>query len=88
MPITLIIGIIILILIFSWAIANQKNNWVFFLAIVGFWTGIVLYTNGCAKMARTEGAKALLKGDLEPHYIYEDSVCIDTIFKEKEYEQN
>ncbi len=82
MPITFIIGLVVLILIFSFAL-DVKKTWLFFLLFAVFWTGLFLYTYGCLETGRIAGAKALLKGDLEPHYIYEDSVCIDTIFKEK-----
>lgn len=87
MPITFIIGFVILILIFSFAFIDKKN-WVFFLLIAAFWTGMFLYTDGCVEIGRTAGAKGLLKGDLEPHYIYEDSICIDTIIKEKKHDKN
>ena len=82
-----ILGIIMGHLLYS--DPGKKTNYILGLLVIPasmlLFFGVAMNTEETvAKKALEQGAKAILAGKAEVHYMYKDSVCIDTIIEIKD----
>ena len=88
MTFLMLLGLVIVFIvglcgISSMCLNNNKSWWVAALLFLVFWGGLTLFGLCLSTQTYEDGAKDILSGKIEPHYIYKDSVCIDTVIELK-----
>lgn len=66
-----------------YSLCKNAPMWVAIVLFLLFWGGMVLFGLCLSTQTYEYGAKDVLSGKIEPHYIYKDSVCIDTVIELK-----
>ena len=84
---SVILGVIMGHLLYS--DSDKKANFILGLLVIPATTliyfGVVMHSEETiTKKALEQGAKAILAGKAEVHYMYKDSVCVDTIIEIKD----